>query len=128
MRVEIFQFFIKRMSSVHAKRAADFREGSRQHNRGYAIYCRSVCDTIVHYLFTNNFVLMWNLWKCYSCYLYITKDTINARRVLDLVSFQISPLKWAPQCNFQPEFLNSFTVVQRQIGFVFQMFHSYHRL
>lgn len=24
------------------------------------------------------------------------------------------------QCNFQPEFLNSFTVVQRQIGFVFQ--------
>lgn len=45
MRVEIFQFFIKRMSFVHAKRAADFREGARQHNTGHVIYWRRVYDT-----------------------------------------------------------------------------------
>lgn len=98
MRVEIFQFFIKRTSFVHAKRAADFRGGARKHNTGYVIYWRRVCDTIVYYKFTNNFVLMRNNWKYYSYYLCMTKDKTNERKVVDLVSFQISLLKGAPQC------------------------------
>jgi len=89
MRVEIFQFFIKCTSFVHAKRAADFREGGRQHNKDDVMYWRRVCDTIVYCLFKNNFVLMRNLWKYYSYYQCITKGTINARKVLDLVSFQL---------------------------------------
>lgn len=71
MRVEIFQFFIKRASFVHAKRAADFREGARQHNTGYIIYWKRVCDTTVYYIFTHSFGLMRNIWKYYSYYLCI---------------------------------------------------------
>lgn len=77
MRVEIFQFFIKRASFVHAKRAADFRESARQHNTGYVMYWRRVCDTVVYYIVTNNFGLMRNIWKYYSYYLCITKDKTN---------------------------------------------------
>lgn len=83
MRVEIFQFFIKRTSFVHAKRAADFREGARQQNTGYVIYWRRVCDTTVYYKqFTNNFVFMRDIWKYYSYYLCITKDKKNEKRVV----------------------------------------------
>lgn len=71
MRVEIFQFFIKRASFVHAKRAADFREGARQYNTGYIIYWKRVCDTTVYYIFTHSFGLMRNIWKYYSYYLCI---------------------------------------------------------
>lgn len=79
MRVEIFQFFIKCTSFVHAKRAADFREGARQQNTGYVIYWRRVCDTTVYYIFTNN-VFMRDMWKYYSYYLCITKDKKMSKR------------------------------------------------
>lgn len=56
------------------------------------------------YLFTNNFVLMSNLWKYYLYYICIAKKPINVRRVLDLLSFQVSLLNWAAHCHFQREF------------------------
>lgn len=86
------------MSFVHAKRAADFREGARQHNTGYVIHCRRVCDTPGYYIFTNNSVLMRNIWNYYSYCLCISKDKINERRGADWISFQTSILKGGPQC------------------------------
>lgn len=56
------------------------------------------------YLFTNNFVLMSNFWKYYLYYICVAKKPINMRRVLDLLSFQVSLLNWAAHCHFQWEF------------------------
>lgn len=79
MRVEIFQFFIKRASFVHAKRAADFREGARQHKRQVMLYTGE--EYVIPLYKTNNFGLMRSIWKHYSYYLCITKDKTNERRI-----------------------------------------------